>query len=179
MNRNTLITIHMYLSAFFAPMVLLVAISGGLYLIGIKGSVERTELATIERAPLDTSSEQLPAEVSALLAEAGVSDFDFEYVKVKGDTLYTRPTSREHYVIEQGDGAVSIIHAVPDFQSGMVELHKGHGPTLFKTFQKLFALALVFIIVSGVWLGLNARHLRRNTLVTAGLGCLGVLVLLL
>ncbi len=32
MNRKLLITIHMYLSAFFAPAVLLVAISGGLYL---------------------------------------------------------------------------------------------------------------------------------------------------
>jgi hypothetical protein len=168
----------MYLSALFAPMVLLVAISGGLYLIGIKGSVALTETTTIEREPLDTSSTQLQAQVTALLAEAGVSDFDFEYVKVKGDTLYTRPTSREHYVIEQRNGTISINHAVPDFQSRMVELHKGHGPTLFKTFQKLFAVGLVFIIVSGLWLGLSARHLRRNTLVTAGLGCLGVLVLL-
>ena len=48
MNRKTLITIHMYLSAFFAPMVLLVAISGGLYLIGIKGSVERMRDEVLE-----------------------------------------------------------------------------------------------------------------------------------
>ena len=41
MNRKLLITIHMYLAAFFAPAVLLVAISGGLYLIGVKGEVEQ------------------------------------------------------------------------------------------------------------------------------------------
>jgi hypothetical protein len=41
MDRKLLITIHMYLAAFFAPAVLLVAISGGLYLAGVKGNVEQ------------------------------------------------------------------------------------------------------------------------------------------
>ena len=41
MDRKLLITIHMYLAAFFTPAVLLVAISGGLYLAGFKGDVEQ------------------------------------------------------------------------------------------------------------------------------------------
>ena len=39
MDRKLLITLHLYLSAFFAPAVILVAVSGGLYLLGVKGNV--------------------------------------------------------------------------------------------------------------------------------------------
>ena len=39
MSRTLLVTIHMTLAAFFAPFVFLVAISGGLYLIGVKGEL--------------------------------------------------------------------------------------------------------------------------------------------
>ena len=46
MSRAFLVTVHMYLSAFFAPFILMVAISGGLYLAGIKG--DRSEEHTSE-----------------------------------------------------------------------------------------------------------------------------------
>ena len=38
MSRKLLINIHLYLAAFFTPVLLIMAISGGLYLMGIKGS---------------------------------------------------------------------------------------------------------------------------------------------
>ena len=44
MNRKLIISVHMYLSAFFTPAVLLMATSGGLYLTGIKGKVEQEEV---------------------------------------------------------------------------------------------------------------------------------------
>jgi hypothetical protein len=107
--------------------------------------------------------------VEALLAEAGVTDYGFEYVKVKSSALYTRPTSRTHYVIELSD-TVTVARATPSLQAAMMELHMGHGPTTFKTFQKIFALGLIFVIASGLWLGLSSARLRLRTLVAAGLG---------
>ena len=98
MNRKTLITIHMYLAAFFAPAVLLMAVSGGLYLIGIKGQVEEDTLYT-SQASIDPESTSLQEDIDNLLVEAGVRSFDHEYVKVSGDRLYTRPTSSDHYII--------------------------------------------------------------------------------
>jgi hypothetical protein len=52
----------------------------------------------------------------------------------------------------------------------MMELHMGHGPLAFKNFQKFFALGLIFIILSGLWLGLSSSRLRRRTLAAAGTG---------
>ena len=176
--RKRLITLHMYLSAFFAPFVVMVAVSGGLYLIGDKGEVAQT---SIYKGPavLETGSPKLKSEVEALLAKAGVRDYSFEYVKVKGTTLYTRPTTHDHYVIKLADGNAEVLSAVPNLQSSMIELHKGHGPGRFKTFQKVFSLGLLFIILTGLGLGISAPGLRNSTLVTTIAGTLVFLALAL
>ncbi|RLQ22894.1 hypothetical protein DWB85_05465 [Seongchinamella sediminis] len=170
MDRKLLIKIHMYLAAFFVPAVLLVAISGGLYLLGIKGEVNEQTIYSKAGASIDTDSSSLQADVDALLQEAGVESFSYEYVKVSGNRLYTRPTSSDHYVVESTASGLDIIQAEPSLQQRLIELHKGHGPGAFKTFQKVFALGLLFIMLSGLWLGLANARLRRSTLATAGAG---------
>jgi uncharacterized iron-regulated membrane protein len=168
-NRSFFISLHMYLAAFFAPFIFLVCISGGLYLVGVKGSVEQSPVFEAADYEFDADATDLKAEVDALLKAAGVTGYEYEYVKVKGNTLFTRPTSRQHYVINLGEG-VEVIHARPSLQSAMIELHKGHGPTAFKSFQKLFALGLLLIVSSGLFLGLSSTRLRPRTLATSLLG---------
>ncbi len=178
MNRKLLVSIHMYLSAFFAPAVLLVAISGGLYLVGIKGEVKQDVIYRSDDSTIDVNSSSLKADVNALLATAGVNAYSFEYVKVKGGSLYTRPTSSDHYIVNLASDGLEVVYAQPNLQSRMIELHKGHGPTAFKTFQKAFAVGLVFIILSGLWLGLSATKLRRATTLTVAAGALTFILLL-
>ncbi len=169
MNRRFWINIHLYLAALFAPMLLLVAISGGLYLIGIKGSVAKSPATLPATASLDLASASLEADVRTLLSNAGI-EHQFEYLKVAGSTLYTRPTSRVHYEFRVGADAVSATENTPDLQKTLIELHKGHGPSIFKTFQKLLALGLLIIVLSGTWLGLTASGLRTTTLGLSGVG---------
>ena len=52
MSRKTLMTIHLYLAAFFTPMLLIMAVSGGLYLLDIKGNMEKGEPVLIPGATL-------------------------------------------------------------------------------------------------------------------------------
>jgi hypothetical protein len=170
MDRKLLTMIHMYLAAFFAPAVLFVAISGGLYLAGIKGQVEQETIYNSSEASIDSNSTSLHADVSALLADAGVESYSFEYVKVSGDKLYTRPTSSDHYIVQLGESGVEVIQARPSLQSRMIELHKGHGPSAFKTFQQAFAIGFLFIILSGLWLGISSARLRRSTFMTVAAG---------
>jgi hypothetical protein len=178
MNRSLFITLHMYLSAFFAPVIFLVAISGGLYLVGVKGSVEQVSVYQSDGYALDATSAHLKSDVDSLLTTAGVTGYEYEYVKVSGNTLYTRPSSRLHYRIKLGDG-VELVRAEPSLQSALIELHKGHGPTAFKSFQRLFALGLLCIISSGLFLGLSAARLRKRTLMTSGAGVLVFALLVL
>ena len=65
----------------------------------------------------------------------------------------------------------------PNLQKVLVELYKGHGPQLFKTFQKVMAVALMFVLLTGLWLGISSKGLRTQTAISAGAGVL-VFVLL-
>lgn len=179
MSRSLLITIHLYLSSFLAAMVVLMSLSGGLYLLGYKGEMQETVVATIDGGELLTADPS-KASVLATLERAGISDFDFDYVRNTGKRLYTRPTSRTHYLLEIRGDEIEITERVPDLQGRMIELHKGHGPSIFKTFQKIFAVGMLFIMLSGLWLGLSALRLRNRTAVAsvAGLVVFGLLVVL-
>ena len=106
MTRALLIKLHLYCSAFFSAAIVLVALSGGLYLIGIKGTIDQTRIG------LAGSGEQLLAEpsieaVQAVLTEVGVTDFEFDYVKQKGSQLITRPTTRPFYTLDVSGNDVS------------------------------------------------------------------------
>lgn len=176
MRRSLWIQAHLWLAAFFAPALLLMAISGGLYLLGIKGTVDATPVTLWAGATLDLDSADLEGDVRRLLTAAGV-DHSFEYLKLDGSTLTTRPTSRVYYVLEVGESGVSVSRNEPDLQKRMIELHKGHGPTAFKNFQKFMAAGLLLIVLNGFVIGLAAVTLRTRTLVLSGLGLLLFLVL--
>jgi len=148
-----------------------VATSGGLYLLGIKGSVEATRVAVLPEAAQQLTDPS-KANVLAVLAQAGVSGFDFDYVKDRGDILQTRPTSRPFYQLQiVGDG-VEIDYVAPSLQKSMMELHMGHGPNSYRIYQQIFAAGMLFIIVSGLWLGLSSPRLKKPTAVAAGGGFL-------
>ncbi len=62
----------------------------------------------------------------------------------------------------------------PSLQKRMIELHMGHGPwpTAYKSYQKAFAAGMLFIILTGLWLGLSSVRLRFSTAVISGVGVL-------
>ena len=171
MTRTLLIKLHLYLSAFFSAAIVLVALSGGLYLIGIKGSIQQTPVGTVSAGSqlLQDPSEK---NVHAALASLGVSDFAFEYVKQKGSQLITRPTTRPFYTLDISGDEVVVQYNEPSLQKRMIELHMGHGPTAYKTYQQVFAAGMLFIILSGLWLGLSSARLRLSTAVISGTGVL-------
>jgi hypothetical protein len=174
--RATIIKLHLFVAAFLAPILLMVAVSGGLYLIGSKGTTERIVLTVPEMVVFDDEAADLEAEVSSLLKQLGQST-DFEYLKTSGKTLITRPTSRIGFEISRTDTGLSVVEVRPDWIKTIVELHKGHGPTRFKTFQKVMAVGLLFIVLSGLWLGLTAKGLRKSTLLTSAAGLIIFIIL--
>jgi hypothetical protein len=169
MKRRLLVNLHLYAAAFLAPAFLFLAISGGLYLVGVKGSIENTVVVIPGELVLNPSSESLYEDVQKVLVAAGISH-DFEYVKIKEKTLLTRPTSRNFYKFDIQPEGVVVSYNEPSIQSRLIELHKGHGPEIFKIFQKIIAVGLLFVVMSGFWLGVSALGLRRNTLIVTGAG---------
>ncbi len=174
--RRFLMHCHLYIAAFVAPAFILMAVSGGLYLLGIKGEVTKIPLELPADATLDFSSSNLKDDVSALLAAQGVQH-RFEYIKKGANSAVTRPTSRISYEVTLEGGRLVANRVEPNLQKTMIELHKGHGPTLFKTYQKLVAISLILVVLSGVWMGLTSKALLKKTAITSGAGLI-VFVLL-
>ena len=168
--RSLWVKIHLYVAAFFMPMLFLMATSGGLYLVGIKGNVEQESIKLVAPATLKGDSDTLEQDIRNLLTANGI-EHDFEYLKLSGNTVFTRPTSRLHYEFNLGE-ITSLSRNKPDLQKSLVELHKGHGPLLFKDFQKAMAVGVLIVLLSGLWLGLSSPALRMvTTLITiSGLG---------
>ena len=178
MARALLIKLHLYFSAFFAAAIVLVAVSGGLYLIGIKGSVEQTMVGSLDSGEA-LLADPSHAAVDAALAGVGVADFDFDYVKQSGSRLTTRPTTRPFYTLDIEGDEVTVQYNTPSLQKRMIELHMGHGPSAYKTYQQFFAAGMLFVMLSGLWLGLSSDRLRTTTLVTSGSGLLLFVLLVL
>lgn len=169
MTRSFWIKAHLFAASFFAPALVIIATSGGLYLIDIKGSVEETSVQVPADVRLDLKSNSIEQDVRSLFENLNI-DHDFEYLRAGGNTLTTRPTSRTFYVLKVSTDGVDVSRNVPNLQKRMIELHKGHGPLLFKDFQKFMAVALLFILLSGAWLGLSSKGLRTKTMATMGGG---------
>jgi len=171
MNRKTIISIHLFLASFFTPILIMIAVSGGLYLLGSKGEVTSNIVYEGEASEFDSGDQDSKAAITRLLKSAGIAH-SFDYVKSSGSNYFTRPTSREYYVVSLQNDRLQITHNQPDFIKSIVELHKGHGPSWFKTFQKLVALGLLLILISGFCLALTSPMLRKNALIVSGVGTL-------
>ena len=178
MTRTLLIKLHLYLSAFFSAAIILVAVSGGLYLIGIKGSVEQAPVNILDGGRTLMADPSHNA-VSQALYRAGVSGFEFEYVKQKGAQLITRPTTRPFYTLDIQEDEITVQYNEPSLQKRMIELHMGHGPTAYKRYQQVFAAGMLFIMLSGLWLGLSSARLRLSTALISGSGLITFLFLTL
>lgn len=174
--RRIVTLVHLFAAALVAPAFVLLGVSGGLYLIGIKGDVVTTNITLTKEITLDLSSDTLQQDVSALLEQLGIQH-DYEYLKIRDQQVITRPTSRTYYDFKKSGSNLSITKNEPNLQKRMIELHKGHGPSVFKTYQKFVALALLLVVLSGVWTGLNSPAWRRKTIVTSLAG-LAVFLLL-
>ena len=174
-GRSLWTTLHFCVAAFLAPVVVLMAVSGGLYLLGIKGKVTEIPVPLEPQVTLDSGLSGLEAAVRQLLADAGV-EHRFEYLKREDGTLITRPTSRVHYAVHVGQDGVRLTRNEPNLQKRLIEL-QGHGPTAFKTLQKVTAAGLVVVVSTGFWLGLSAGGLRMRMAAISAAGLLLFLVL--
>jgi hypothetical protein len=173
--RRTIVQLHMFLSALFLPLIFLVAITGGCYLMGWKGSETRKEIGTYDTQLLDEGNKSNHLASVKNILESVKQGADFEYLKYAGNSVFTRPTSRTYYSFQEG----KVFEVKPDLLRSVIELHKGHGPQAFKFLSKLLALALFFVAASGAYLAMTSRLLRKPFFVSVGLSSVVILFTLI
>jgi len=169
--RRLLIQIHLYLAGFLAPAFLLVAISGGMDLAGFDAKTKETQITLPAGTELDFRSDTIKDDIAAVLANNDI-DLDFEYVRTRGAMAMTRPTSRTHVRFDKtAEGLKAAMHE-PNLQFSLMELHKGHGPRIFRSYQILVAIALFLVVIGGLAVGLLAKTYRTPTITATAIGTL-------
>lgn len=176
MKRQTLFNIHFYLSSFFSPFLLVMALTGTLYLFGEKGSVENTLI--LEKISFNNALSR-EKQIKVILKKIN-QDYSFESIKDRGRVLQTRPTSRKYYSFEkQENGTFHLYKLEPNFLRKVIEVHKGHGPKLLKSMQKALGICLVFIIITGLLMSLKINKRAKSFVISAGLGSIALILLFL
>ncbi len=178
MTRKSIITLHLFLAAFLTPILIVIAISGGFYLFGEKGSVAEHPIYQGELGEFNFKTKDKEAQVKQFLAENNI-EHSFDYVKGGGNFMVTRPTSKTHLLFEKEKGQLIVTKREPDFIAAIIEIHKGHGSRAMKLFQKVMAFALIVVLLSGLYLGLSSAMLRTKTLAISGAGLATFLLLVL
>lgn len=163
MNKSILVRIHLSLSALFAPFLLLIAFTGTSYLFSYKGSV-KTELVTTINAQEISDS---------LIKKTLISidpDYNYEYTKGSTSKMITRPTTRVSYEFIKVDTGYEVYKVSPNFLKRIVEVHKGHGPSLLKWLQKILGICLILILITGVMISFKSKKHKRLSLTFMGIG---------
>ena len=175
-TRNLLILAHLYVAAFLAPSFLLVGATGALYLLEADKPVVETPIELPQNITFDADSPTFEADVASALRESGV-DLDFEYIRNRGESFTTRPTSRDFAQFDKTEDGWTATLNDPGMLYSLTELHKGHGPTAFRYWQMLAGISLFLVVIGGLLVGLLSKAYRGKTIVAAliGSGFFGVL----
>lgn len=164
MKRPTLIKIHLALASFFLAFLVIMPISGTGYLLGFKGETSK-KLAFTTSTKLENNKDYFKSE----LKKQNI-DFHFEYIKNKGNSYILRPSNREHYVAVKNQDSVGFYLYQPNLMAKLVELHKGHGPTLFKRLETIFGVGLILVTLSGLYLIFGLQRYYKLVAISFGSG---------
>lgn len=136
------------------PLLIIVPLSGTQYLLGIKGTAEKTDIIS-----LPTPYTEDKREIQQIFKEQKI-DFDFEYVKSRGTKAILRPATREHYEIHKMETGLKLVRVRPNWVKILQELHFGHGPKIMKQLQILFGISFAFVILSGFFLSWSLKKFK-------------------
>lgn len=169
MQRNILIKIHLVLAALFMPLMLMMPLTGALYILGYQGDQTKTEAFKITD-PVPEDKDQHEVFFREQFVKQSV-DYKFEYIRSSKTEFTFRPTSKVYYIASVNeDKTLTVSKIDPNFLKRLIEIHKGHGPLLIKWFEVAFALGLICTVLSGIWLAWTVKAYRTITLISFGVG---------
>lgn len=176
-----MIVIHTALAAFFLPMGVLYALTGGLYGIGVKGHYDTTEHTLELDEPMTSDLASLVDLAQRQLRQRGLDVPTGEAgVKRAGTSYYLEWTGLRrdvqiHPTADPRQARLRIMETTP--HRYFVQLHKAKGGPAFKWFALAWMIGLVALFLTGGTIALTAETRRPVALVAAVLGLAAFLAL--
>lgn len=175
MRRNLIVT-HTLLAAFFLPMGIMYAITGGLYGLGIKGTYSTDEHQVALTQPLTADLAPLVTLVSSELESRDLAEPSGSVgVKKGGTSFYLEWTGSARDVqLHPTDDPLVATLKIKDVTPHryLVQLHKAKGGEVFKWFAAVWMVGLVLLFVTGGIMAFAAKPYRKLATISgiAGIG---------
>jgi len=163
-SRSWMVQIHLIVASLFLPLMLLMPLSGALYLMDQKGDQTKEEAFVVDGIPPKDKTE-MEAFFRGQFLKNNL-DFSFEYIKTTDTEYIFRPTSRVYYMAATSNGSLTMYKVNPSILKRMMEIHKGHGPQFVRWLEMAFGVALLLVAFSGVWIGIVTPVYRRAMIVS-------------
>lgn len=179
--RKQLIVIHTALAAFFLPMGIMYAITGGLYGLGLKGGYD-TKTSELQLAtPLDGELSTMVKLAEDELKSQGISlPSGSASVKKGGTSYYLEWTGavRDVQLHPTDDPLVAQFKVKrTDVHRYFVQLHKAKAGEAFKWFAAVWMVGLVLLFLTGGVMAFAAKPYRKLAVVSATAGVAAFVVL--
>ena len=179
MKRNLFIKIHLILAATILPVVLMFVITGALYTAEYKPSSHDETFDVQLEVPLTQDITALKSVVHDALLERDIEDPDGK-AKLKRDKKRGGKKfvwKGDNHTVSMWSHAddrslVTIEVSTPSWYKRLMWLHKAKASDAFDIFSIVAAIILVFVLVTGVIIGLQVKLFRSLTLYSIGAGSL-------
>ncbi len=178
-KRNLLIKIHLVMAATILPVVLMYVITGALYTAEYKPSSHDKAFDVQLEAPLVRDIQLLKDVVHDALAKRGIDDPDgkakFKRDKKRGGQKFV--WKGDNHTVSMWSHAdnravVTIEVSTPSWYKRLMWIHTADGGDALKIFSIIVAILLVFVLLTGVIVGLQVKLFRGLTLYSMGFGSL-------
>lgn len=171
--RKAILNLHLILSGLFIPFLIIIPLSGSLYLLNVKGTAEKQEVLRVHTLnPIEDKEVFFRS-----LFKDNQIDFDFEYIKENPNELIFRPANRVHYTARIVDGEVIVTKITPSLLNRLMELHKGHGPRIAKYYEAAFGISLILLLLTGIYLAWTVKSYRKIIGVSFLVGLIALIAL--
>ena len=179
MKRNLFIKIHLIMAATILPVVLMYVITGALYTAEYKPSSHNETFDVQLDAPLVRDIQLLKDVVHDALAKREIEDPDGK-AKLKrdkkrgGKKFVWKGDNHTVSMWAHADNraVVSIEVSTPSWYKRLMWIHTADGGDAFEIFSIIVAILLVFVLLTGVIVGLQVKLFRGLTLYSMGFGSL-------
>ena len=184
MNRMQLIRIHMILAAFLLPVALLYFVSGLLYSLDVKGSVDKKEVTIHLPQPFVADLDETTKLVEQTLMQnqlPALSISEPSLKKKKG--VYTWYWSELKYAVhleaKAGASKAKLTFRERSMLAQVMRIHRAEAGTLFMWVSILLVVGLVMIFATGMLMAHGVAKFWHDAWRASTLGLVMVVVLIL
>ncbi|MDN5280099.1 MAG: hypothetical protein PWR01_4064 [Clostridiales bacterium] len=152
MTTASWVKIHGYISIFFLPLALIYAITGALIIVGERGNLAKEEhVIKLDHQLLSDLNAQKNA-ISDFFSQKGETKLPTGEPKLIRGELYWGLPSSVNVSLKKGNEPNEAILQIrkPDLLFSLVILHRARGGRLFDYLGFVFALAMIFMYLSGI-----------------------------